>query len=102
MAAWHLVQTTRMESAGFGAGAGAAAAWGRGAGCGLAASALRAGCTLWLQRMRSGSCAAWPNRRRRLVVYIDEDVVISEKRVILSSLASSCFIHSSILICLSS
>jgi hypothetical protein len=37
---------------------------------------------LWLQRMSSGSRAACPNNRKRRVVYIEEEVVISEKRVI--------------------
>jgi hypothetical protein len=37
---------------------------------------------LWLQRMSSGSRADCPSSRSRRVVYIEEVVVISEKRVI--------------------
>jgi hypothetical protein len=56
----------------------------------------------WLHCVSEGSFAAWPNKRNRRVVYIDEDVVISEKRVTESLLASSCFIHSSMFTCFSS
>ena len=52
--------------------------------------------------MSSGSRAARPSNRKRLVVYIEAEVVISEMRVIWSLLASSCFIHSSMLTCFSS
>ena len=66
------------------------------------ASFSRTGWMLWLQRISSASCAACPSSRSRRVVYIDDEVVISEKRVIESSLADSCFSHSSMFTCCSS
>ena len=125
IAAWHLLQTTRIESAGGGATAGfaaaagvaAAAAGGRAPACpeaaggvadfalpgvgraaagtalgfrtvptpspaavcvGAGASCLRTGWMLALQRISSASRAAWPSSRSRRVVYIDDEVVISE------------------------
>ncbi len=123
IAVWHLVHTTRTESARRRGGVEPPCSGIRGphnrsasnwtqaqpacpaGGCGCGASLWQTGCTLALQRHQALLPGPrGPGAASRRVVYIVAEVVISEKRVKLSSLASSAnvyFIHSSMFTCFS-